>query len=106
MCVPHQVFSSVNVKVSYVLYSNYFKGHNEQNCTHYFLKTFIKDRNYSHTYTYTRKWRKTRTNTVQISKVKNFSCEECGKRENHCTPLKLESKIQAKKVAIERCGES
>ena len=40
--------------------------------------------------------------TVQSLKVKNSSCQECGKRENHCIPLKLRSKTQAKKVAVKR----
>ena len=36
-------------------------------------------------------------------KVKNSSCQEYGgNQKNYCTPLKLRSKIQAKKVAVQR----
>ena len=38
------------------------------------------------------------------SKVENFSCEECKQKKNHPTPVKLESKKQAKKVIAEREG--
>ena len=37
-----------------------------------------------------------------VSNVKNTPCQECGKGENHCTPVKLRSKIQAMKVPIKQ----
>ena len=53
---------------------------------------------------HTLKGRKNTHSTVQkhCSKVKNSSCEECGKRKKHCTPLKLRRKIQAMKIVIEQ----
>ena len=37
-------------------------------------------------------------------KLENFPCEEWRNQENHFTPVKLESKKQAKKVVAEREG--
>ena len=48
--------------------------------------------------------RKTRTLQEHDSKVKNSSYQECGKRKNHCTSLKLRSKNQNMKVVVEREG--
>ena len=53
-------------------------------------------------HTHTRMKGKNTHSTAQNSKVKNTVCEECGKQENLCTPVKLESKIKRKKEAVER----
>ena len=67
-----------------------------------FVPIHYTDHPLTHTPTYTLERKENTLSTAQNSKVKNSSSQECGKRENHCTSLKLERKIQAKKVAEER----
>ena len=64
---------------------------------------WVCHRNIPPPYTHTLN-RKTKTHYKnKVSKVKNFLCQEYGKREkDHLTPQIFRSKTQAKKVAAER----
>ena len=56
-----------------------------------------------HTHTIKRREKRKLYNTeTQIKSEKFLMSRMCGKRENHCTPVKSRSKIQAKEVHVER----
>ena len=61
----------------------------------------------THTH-YRMKHRKTGTSRMmkESSKVENLACQECKLNKNRFTPVKLESKKQAKKVVVQREGFS